>query len=80
MKVSIVKCEDYKQSDVDKAVKDSIDLLGGIDKFISKGDKVLLKINQLQAKRPEDCVTTHPSVIESVIKLVRSADELIYTT
>jgi len=71
MKVAITECKDY--SSVDNAVKDCLDRLGGIGKFVKKSDKVLLKINQLSAKKPEDAVTTHPLFVAAVIKEVRGA-------
>ena len=42
-KVAIVKCEDYQEEKVYEAVRDSVDLLGGIGGFIRDGDRVLLK-------------------------------------
>ena len=44
-KVALVKCDSYEQEKVDKAVLDAFNYLGGIQKFIKKGDKVALKIN-----------------------------------
>jgi uncharacterized protein (DUF362 family) len=71
--VSIARCADYSQPLVDKAVEDSIRLLGGIGEFVGKGDNVLLKVNLLIGKDPKYAVTTHPSIVRAVIKLVRAA-------
>lgn len=49
--VSIVKCEDYTPSNVLKAVREAINLLGGIERFVRPGQKVLLKPNLLSARR-----------------------------
>ncbi len=70
-KVSLVKCDSYNLEEVHTALKKSIDLLGGIEAFVRSGDRVLLKPNILIGKPPENCVNTHPSVIEAVINLVR---------
>ena len=72
-KVSIVRCSDYADKSVRKAVKGAVDLLGGIGAFVRSGDRVLLKPNLLSAKDPEEAVTTHPSVVKAVIQLVRDA-------
>ena len=70
-KVSVVKADDYKNAE--DAVRKSVELLGGIEKFLKPGWKVLLKPNLLKGVSPEKCVTTHPTVIQAVIKLVREA-------
>lgn len=73
VKVSVVRCEDYTPSSVLKAVKESVDLLGGMEQFVSPGQRVLVKPNLLAAHRPEAAVTTHPSVVEAVIGLATAA-------
>ena len=72
-RVSIVRCPDYSDKSVLAAVKEAVDLLGGLEAFIERGNRVLLKPNLLVAKTPEKAVTTHPSVVKAVIQLVRDA-------
>ena len=72
-KVAIVKCKDYQEEKVYEAVRESVDLLGGIGSFIRNGDRVLLKPNLLSGKTPEKAVTTHPSVVSAVVRLVKDA-------
>jgi uncharacterized protein (DUF362 family)/Pyruvate/2-oxoacid:ferredoxin oxidoreductase delta subunit len=72
-RVSIVRCPDYSDKSVLTAVKEAVDLLGGLEAFIERGNRVLLKPNLLVAKTPEKAVTTHPSVVKAVIQLVRDA-------
>lgn len=69
--VSVVSCKSYSQKEVDKAVRKALILLGGIKKFVRKGDKVLLKPNLLLGKDPKYAVTTHPAVLKAVIKQVK---------
>ncbi|MCD6574216.1 DUF362 domain-containing protein [Candidatus Aerophobetes bacterium] len=69
--VSIVRCESYLQEEVDRAVKESVKLIGGLEGIIHKGDRVLLKVNMLNADPPEKAVTTHPAVVRAVVKLVK---------
>ena len=47
----------------------AIELLGGIAAFISKGDRVLLKVNAAFALPPLLCATTHPDLLAAVTKL-----------
>lgn len=70
-KVAIVRCEDYRQENVDLAVAKAIDLLGGIRKFIRTDATVLLKPNLLSAHEPEKGVTTHPAVVIAVAKQIK---------
>lgn len=68
MKVSVVKADNYNIEIVDKAVNDAVNLIGGWQNFIKKGDKVLIKPNMLTNVTPEKAVTTHPEVVRAVIK------------
>lgn len=66
-KISISKCGSYNIDEVQKAVDNCLESLGGLSKFIKSGDIVLIKPNILLAKRPEEAITTHPAVIEAII-------------
>ena len=46
---------------------------GGMEQFVKKDDKVLLKVNLLSAKEPEKAVTTHPEFVRAVAKAVKRA-------
>ncbi|RPJ00644.1 MAG: DUF362 domain-containing protein [Deltaproteobacteria bacterium] len=69
--VSIVKCGSYDTEAVLNALRQSIALLGGVETFVKKGDRVLLKPNLLVGKAPEKAVTTHPSIVKGMIQIVR---------
>ena len=71
--VSIVKCQNYDEEKVLSALRQSIDLIGGIQAFVKKGSRVLLKPNLLFGKSPEKAVTTHPSIVRGMIRIVREA-------
>jgi uncharacterized protein (DUF362 family) len=47
--------------------------LGGMERFVKKKEKVLLKVNLLSSKGPEKAVTTHPEFVRAVAKAVREA-------
>ena len=76
MKVSVVKADNYNIEIVDKAVNDAVNLIGGWQNFIKKGDKVLIKPNMLTNVTPEKAVTTHPEVVRAVIKAVKNMGAL----
>lgn len=65
-KVSVIKCPDYEYSGVKKSVSKAINLADSLKKHVHEGDKVLLKVNLLQAREPEAAVTTHPAVVRAV--------------
>ena len=64
--VVLVHCDQYDEKLVKQAVERGIDLLGGISKFISPQENILLKPNVLVGVPPEKCVSTHPSVLKAV--------------
>ena len=47
--------------------------LGGMGRFVEKGDKVLLKVNLLSARDPDTAVTTHPEMVRAVAMAVKKA-------
>lgn len=71
--VSIVRCEEYQQEQVDTAVRLAVDKIGGLAKFVKPGQRVLLKVNALSMKPPEAAVTTHPAFIKAVVREVQRA-------
>jgi len=44
-----------------------------MERFVEKGERVLLKVNLLSAREPEKAVTTHPEVVRAVAMAVRRA-------
>ncbi len=71
--VSIVRCHDYNEEEVISALRESINLIGGIQTFVRKNNRVLLKPNLLYGKSPAKAVTTHPSIVKGMIRIVREA-------
>ena len=63
--VSIVKCRDYAEDRVRRAVREAL-RLAGIDRELSGDKRILLKPNLLSRRRPEEAVTTHPRVVRSI--------------
>ena len=70
-KVSIVRCSDYSQGNVRKALGQAINLIGGMGGIIKRGHRVLVKPNMLSARPPERGVTTHPSLLRAVVEMLK---------
>ena len=71
--VSIARVGDYREESIRAGMERLLFPLGGISAFVRPGERVLLKPNLLAGKLPEKAVTTHPSVVREVIRLVREA-------
>lgn len=69
-KVIIVPCSTYDKETVYRAVKAGVLALGGIGSFIRHEERILVKPNYLSAADPDKAVTTHPAVIEAVLRLL----------
>ena len=52
--------------------------LGGFKNYISKGERVLLKTNLLNATEPEKCIVTNPAVITAIVKSVLKVGGIPY--
>lgn len=76
--ISIVKVNDYSIEIVRAALKELLQHLGGIEKYVLPGQRVLLKPNMLAAKPPEDAVTTHPAIVQAVAELVSAAGGTVF--
>ena len=69
--VVLVPLGSYDQPLVDAAVRQGVDLLGGIGRFVEPEERILLKPNMLSRAQPQKAITTHPSVFAAVAKLLR---------
>jgi len=68
--VSLVRCQDYDEENVQAAVSEAIDHIGGIGRFLVPGMHVLVKPNLLMGSAPEKAVCTHPAVLMAVCTLI----------
>ena len=69
--VSVARCETYDLDVVRQAVDAVLAPLGGIDRFVRPGMRVLLKPNLLAPADLDRAVTTHPAVVQAVAELVQ---------
>jgi uncharacterized protein (DUF362 family) len=67
-KMSIVQGEDRVAT-----LRMALESLGGIETFIDKGDRVLLKVNAAFATPPMLSATTHPDVVTEMVRLCLKA-------
>lgn len=70
-KVAIMRCENYEPEQVNKALRTGMELIGGVENFFDRQEKILLKPNLLVKASPEKCVTTHPAVFGAVMQLLQ---------
>jgi uncharacterized protein (DUF362 family) len=66
--VSIVRGENI----VDRVTK-AIELIGGMKRFVKKGDKVLIKANLVDGSPYETGETVHPETIRTLVKQAKAA-------
>jgi uncharacterized protein (DUF362 family) len=59
--------------DIKELTRKTFEAAGGISKFISKGDVVVVKPNISWARRPEMAASTNPTVLEAVVELCQEA-------
>ena len=52
-----------------KTVRKAVDALGGMERFVQRGDRVVLKVNAAFATPPRLCATTHPDLVAEVVRL-----------
>lgn len=78
-KVAVVRCGDYEQHNVERAVLRAVELLGGLEAVFSQGVKpldknshIVLKPNLLAKTGPEKACTTHPAVFKAVGRLLQN--------
>jgi uncharacterized protein (DUF362 family)/ferredoxin len=71
--VVLERCPSYEPDLVEKKVQVSLDHLGGMAAFVRPGQRVLLKVNLLTRRPPEDAVTTHPALVRAVVREVQRA-------
>ena len=69
--VALAGCGGYAQRDVDAAVVRLFDLLGGARRFVSRGERVLIKPNLIVPAGACGPAQTHPAVILSVARMVK---------
>ncbi len=73
VKVGLKSCPDYELAHVQQAVDALFELCGGIESIVKPGQRVLVKVNLLMKRKPEQATTTHPEVARAIVKAVQRA-------
>ncbi len=69
--VALVPISTYEQGQVDAALRQGIELLGGMAQFVQPDEQVLIKPNLLARAQAEKAITTHPAVFSALCRLLR---------
>lgn len=69
--ISSSYCSKYDDN-IDGIVLKTLQPLGILTDIIKPNSKILIKPNLLSARRPDEAITTHPSIVRAVIKIVKS--------
>lgn len=72
--VALVPCGSYEPEKVYQALREGLELIGGIGKYIRKDEKVLLKLNLVREADADRAVTTHPAVAEMLARILSEED------
>ncbi len=70
--VAAKKCYSYQADELAEKLDSLLEEIGGLENFISAGDRVVFKTNLLMGKAPEAAVTTNPEFIRALAKKVKA--------
>lgn len=70
-KVAVVKAETYAPEIIAPAIEKVFSLLGGVEKFVTPGDRVLIKPNLIAPRPKESAAQTDPSVILETARVLK---------
>jgi len=74
--VALKACKSYERKAVEDAVDEIFARFGGIEAFVKPGQRVLIKVNLLMKRTPEQATTTHPEVARAIVRAVQRAGGL----
>ncbi len=70
--VVLTRCDDYDPGRVAQAVRRQFDLLGGLERFVKRGDTVLVKPNFIAPRSHRvSAAQTHPAVILELARMLK---------
>jgi len=68
--VYVSKCAEYDKKKIKKTILEAFKELGIDFSGYAKNSRILIKPNILSQRKPEDCVTTHPAVVDAVLDIL----------
>lgn len=69
--VALTRCLDYEGERFESALTSHLNLLGGLETYVSRGDKVLIKPNLIAPKPREKATQTDPALILSIARRLK---------
>jgi uncharacterized protein (DUF362 family)/Pyruvate/2-oxoacid:ferredoxin oxidoreductase delta subunit len=70
-RVALIRCPSYEAEALSGAVRRSLELVGGLSAYLSRGTKVFVKINHLSPHAPpERAICTHPLFVREVLRVL----------
>ncbi len=73
-------CDEYNVALIEEKLRRIIELNGGLDALLKKGKKVLIKPNLVMRRSPEYAATTHPAVVEALVRILKEKTDDITLT
>lgn len=70
-KVAVLECGNYNPEMLIAKLNQGLDLLGGWDKYVAPGMKVLLKVNLIGPKGSETGAVTHCEFVRAIIRILK---------
>lgn len=77
-KVVVLRIEDYERDRLKLRIKEALDKYFNLPELFSDTDKIVLKPNLLMEAYPEEAITTHPAVVESVGKIFKERGNAVF--
>lgn len=71
--VALKACGGYDDLAVQSAIDEIFARCGGIGAFVKPGQRVLVKLNLLMKRTPDQATTTHPAVARAVVRALQRA-------
>jgi uncharacterized protein (DUF362 family) len=72
-KVILSQCSDYSPAKLEEAIEKHLSLMGGLNRLVSRGDRVLLKPNFIAPKSRRRAVQTDPEVILQMARMLKDS-------
>jgi len=69
--VVLTRCEEYERKKIAECIQRHFELNGGLDKFVRRGDCVLIKPNFISPRSARHATQTHPMVIIEIARLLK---------
>ncbi len=76
--VSISSCPTYNESRLRHSLEEVVRGCGGLEQFLCRGERVLVKPNMLAHSRAGGAVTTHSAFVRVLIEILQEAGARVY--